>query len=199
MSHDDGIMSRWSRRKAAVAQEAEAEAEAERAEAPAPVEDKPEAEVLAELGLQDPDEMDMGDDFSGFMKSAVPAKLRNRALRKLWLTNPALANIDGLVDYGEDFTDASTVVEKITTAYQVGKGYLAKIADDEEKGTESDELADPLDPSELLTARDEQADEFPEENARIEDEEEHAAEVDSSDAVDATQAPHPRKRMNFTF
>jgi hypothetical protein len=66
--------------------------------------------------------MKMGDDFSAFMSKAVPDRLRRRALRRLWLANPALANLDGLLDYGEDFTDSATVIENLQTAYQVGKG-----------------------------------------------------------------------------
>ena len=38
----------------------------------------------------------MGDDFSGFMARNVPDHLRRRALRKLWVSNPVLANLDGL-------------------------------------------------------------------------------------------------------
>jgi hypothetical protein len=56
------------------------------------------------------------------MSKAVPDRLRRRALRRLWLANPALANLDGLLDYGEDFTDSATVIENMQTAYQVGKG-----------------------------------------------------------------------------
>ena len=43
------------------------------------------------------------------------------ALRRLWKVNPVLANVDGLVEYGEDFTDSATVVENLQTTYQVGK------------------------------------------------------------------------------
>lgn len=79
-------------------------------------------EILEELGLPDPDTMKAGDDFKGFMKSAVPTRLRNRALRKLWLSDPTLANVDMLVDYGGDFTDAATVIPNMKTAYEVGRG-----------------------------------------------------------------------------
>ena len=41
-----------------------------------------------------------------------------------------LANVDGLNDYDEDFTDAALVVKGLKSAYQVGKGYLT--AEDEE-------------------------------------------------------------------
>lgn len=121
----------WSRRKARVAAETQTEErariEAERETEVAALEDRPDAEILQELGLPDPDTMEAGDDFSVFMKTALPERIRRRALRKLWLTNPVLANVDGLVDYGEDFTDSAMVVENMQTAYQVGKGMLKHV------------------------------------------------------------------------
>jgi len=121
----------WSRRKAAVQAEAEAEiiAAEEHAIAAqhAELKEKSDAEILAEFNLPDPDQLQAGDDVSGFMAKAVPDRLRRRALRKLWRLNPVLANVDGLVDYGEDYTDAACVIENIPTAYQVGKGMLAHI------------------------------------------------------------------------
>ena len=67
------------------------------------------------MGLKDPEDMARrSDDFSGIHGvRAFPERLRNRALRKLWLTNPVLANLDDLVEYGEDYTDAATVVENL--------------------------------------------------------------------------------------
>ena len=121
----------WSRRRAAVEAEAEQEARVEaavlEAEREAEVAEKSDAELLAELDLPDPDSLGAGDDFTVFLKDAVPARLKTRALRRLWGTNPLLANIDGLVDYGEDFTDAALAVENIQTAYQVGKGMTAHV------------------------------------------------------------------------
>ena len=116
----------WSRRKAGVEAEAQVAVQAQQAEEAAVLAadqaEKTDIELLEELGLPDPDNMMMGDDFSAFMSKAVPDRLRRRALRRLWLANPALANLDGLLDYGEDFTDSATVIENMQTAYQVGKG-----------------------------------------------------------------------------
>lgn len=118
----------WARRKAAVAAEAEAEsravAQAEAVAEQASLEDRTDAEILEELDLPDPDTLEQGDDFSAFLAKAVPERIRRRALRKLWLSNPILANVDELVDYGEDFTDKAMVIEGMQTAYQVGKGML---------------------------------------------------------------------------
>jgi len=80
--------------------------------------------VLAELDLPNPDDMQSGDDFSVFMKETVPAALRNRALRTLWRSDPVLANVDMLVDYGDDFTGKNDPVRIIKTIYRVGKGML---------------------------------------------------------------------------
>jgi len=121
----------WSRRRAAVQAEAQAEEQAKadavaRAEL-AEREAKDDATLLAELDLPDPDSLQPGDNIAGFMSKAVPDRLRRRALRSLWRLNPALANLDGLVDYGGDYTDAALVVENMQTAYQVGKGMLKHV------------------------------------------------------------------------
>ena len=116
----------WSKRKAAVAAEEEAPAVVEAA-APAAEDDRPDAEILEELDLPIPEEVTTGEEARAFLQQAVPERLRRRALRQLWKVNPVLANLDGLVDYGEDFTDAATVVENLSTAYQVGKGMLKHV------------------------------------------------------------------------
>ena len=121
----------WSRRKAAVQAESEAEALATEeqiiAAQLAELEERSDAELLAKFDLPDPDMLQPGNDVSGFMAKAIPERLRRRALRRLWRLNPVLANVDGLVDYGEDYTDASCVIENIQTAYQVGRGMLAHV------------------------------------------------------------------------
>ena len=135
----------WARRKAGVEAEAVADAHAEvvaqAVQRDAEVEDKRDAEILAELELPDPDTLGEGDDFKVFLTETVPARIRTRALRRLWLTNPVLANVDGLVDYGEDFTDASCVIKNIKTAYQVGKGMTAHVEELERQAAEEAEAA----------------------------------------------------------
>ena len=48
------------------------------------------------------------------------------ALRRLWRINPFFGFVDDMVEYGEDYTDAATVIDGMQTAYQVGKGYLQR-------------------------------------------------------------------------
>ncbi|MGX1495378.1 hypothetical protein ACSSV1_000399 [Labrenzia sp. MBR-25] len=132
-SGDDKPLDFWSRRKAAV-REAEA-AEVERLDAEletakrVELEEKTDAEILEELGLPDPDSLQMEDDFTRFLAKTVPERLRRRALRRLWLSNPVLANLDGLNDYEDDYTDAATAGQVVKTAYQVGRGFLKKAAE----------------------------------------------------------------------
>jgi len=121
----------WARRKAAVEAETRA-VDAQRLEDAAAVEakaqeEKTDAELLEELGLPEPETLGPEGDFKAFLEDGVPQRLKSRALRCLWRSNPILANVDGLVDYGEDFTDASCVIENMQTAYQVGKGMLAHV------------------------------------------------------------------------
>jgi len=121
----------WSRRKAAVAAEKAQDAaqaqERARAETVAELEAKTDEEILDELGLPDPTTLKPGDDFAAFLKDAVPDRIKKVALRKLWTSNPILANVDGLLDYGEDFTDAAVGAGVVETTYQVGKGMLAHV------------------------------------------------------------------------
>ncbi|MEE4014964.1 DUF3306 domain-containing protein [Roseibium sp. FZY0029] len=132
-SGDDKPLDFWSRRKAAV-REAEA-AETERRDAEletakrVELEEKTDAEILEELGLPDPDSLQKDDDFTRFLAKTVPERLRRRALRRLWLSNPVLANLDGLNDYEDDYTDAATAGQVVKTAYQVGRGFLKKVAE----------------------------------------------------------------------
>ena len=153
----------WARRKAKVEAETLAEQAAVEqlalAEQHAVLEEKTDAELLEELDLPDPDTLVMGDDFSVFMSKAVPDRIRRRALRTLWRSNPVLANVDMLVDYGEDFTDAAMAVENIQTAYQVGKGMLkhvqemARQAEERENPTEAEVLEEEVeDEAETLMA-----------------------------------------------
>lgn len=88
------------------------------------VSEKSDAEVLEDLGLPDPDGLVKGDDFRAFLRTGVPARLRSRALRRLWLSDPVLANLDGLNDYDQDFTDKATVLTNLKTVYRIGKGYM---------------------------------------------------------------------------
>lgn len=157
-------LSRWSRRKARARS---GRPEAEPGDPPPATADtdatvaapQDDAELLRTLELPDPDAMQPGDDFSAFLRSEVPERLRRRALRTLWRSDPVLANLDELLEYGEDYTDAATVVDNLKTAYRVGKGWLT---DEEQEanrarifGTDQTEEEVPPVPEPAATTEDE--------------------------------------------
>ncbi len=205
----------WSRRKEAVEAETEAEVAelvaVEEEQAVEELEAKPDDEILEELGLQDPDTLKAGDDFSAFMAKAVPTRLRNRALRKLWLSNPALANLDTLLDYGEDFTKSERAIEDFQTTYQVGKGLLAHVqemARQEEVSEQAADAPENVDEVEEIEEIDD-LEEAPEALALVA-EDETEADTDVSEDVSGVVVTRddiwgdeetyaPRKRMRFSF
>jgi len=143
------FLSRWSQRKQA-AREGLAEPEAEQPAAP---EEHPSPEPQTEEAAADEsafadvdfDALDYNSDYTRFMEKDVPEMVRRRALRALWRSDPILANVDGLNDYDEDFTDAATVVQNLVTAYRPGHGYRTDeeiAALEEEAAGENAEMAE---------------------------------------------------------
>lgn len=229
------FLSRWSQRKTAAREEnvtprPETETAPHDREPPEPALDAlPDDEALARLKLPDPERMSAGDDFSAFMKSGVPARLRNRALRKLWVANPALANLDELLDYGEDFTDAATVIENLTTAYQVGRGFLrdepeavaaTTTSETELAGSDRDDAGEgpplPSEGAEVLSDAEDKAAATPLENAdhgsvlasasltpepkTVFARHDNNSELMSEEVNGASEPPlKPRRRMSFAF
>ncbi len=197
----------WSARRARVEAEAQAEvavAEARtEAEQLAALEEKTDEEILETLELPDPDTLQMGDDVTAFMSRMVPDRIRRRALRRLWRTNPTLANVDGLVDYGGDFTDAATVVENLQTAYQVGKGMLDHVLK-----MEAEAQAEAVDDADLMPEGHESKPEVEDNVGEMVDESpgdcerevinEFADDASVTSADDA-EGPSPRRRMHFAF
>ena len=82
-----------------------------------------DAEVVADL--PDIETLDKDSDYTGFLRDGVPEKLKKLALRKLWLSDPVLANLDGLNDYDEDFG----------AILKTGAEYMQRLADAGEKFT----------------------------------------------------------------
>lgn len=190
----------WSRRKARVEAEARDEARLEEQRAlaarDAELEEKSDAEICEEMGLPDPDLLKMGDDFSVFMNKAVPERLRRRALRRLWVSNPVLANLDGLIDYADDYTDAAMVVPNMKTAYQVGKGMLAHV---QEMARQAEALAKgpEMPEAEVATEALVEGPEAPE----VEAAPERAASVAEpmTETAEHDAPLPPRRRMRFQF
>jgi Protein of unknown function (DUF3306) len=123
----EGFLSRWSRRKAEARQtEAEEVAAQEQAQPPSAPEPA-EPDVIDPRDLPDIDSLTAESDFTVFMRKGVPPELRQQALRKLWRSSPVLANLDGLLEYGEDYTHIGRGGTAVQTAYQVGRGFVRKL------------------------------------------------------------------------
>src|SRR3546814_9251115 len=110
---------------------------------------EPLPQVVVE-DLPDIESLGMDSDFTVFLQDGVPEALRRKALQRLWRLDPVFANLDGLLEYGEDYTDAATVVENLKTAYRVGRGFMTdeEVAEaGETAGTAVPETEVALDPS----------------------------------------------------
>ncbi|MCH1450126.1 MAG: DUF3306 domain-containing protein [Litoricolaceae bacterium] len=208
MSEDKGFLSRWSDRKLTAEQDESQSQDSntgEVKESADEFEGKSDDEILMILELPDPETLKLGDTVEKFMGGRVPERIRARALRAFWKTNPVLANLAGLDEYWDDYTDAAMIIENMETIYQVGKGYAAQaldalesLADDDSQGLEvnpvesvdqtisdRNRLEEPVD-DELLITFDEPDAESIDSQASIAEHQEAAA----------TLSPKPR-RMSF--
>jgi Protein of unknown function (DUF3306) len=107
-----GFLARWSRLKQA----------ARKAQAPAAPEPQAPPPEPAAQDLPAIEELNADSDFTAFMRPGVPDSLRNAALRKLWSSDPVYANLDGLVEYGEDFAADFNAGAAVATLYRVLEG-----------------------------------------------------------------------------
>lgn len=110
----EGFLSRWSRRKRAEPREAEGAApiEPEAAAAPTQALEAPSEAPSAlpplteeELAALPPVEsIDEATDISGYLRTGVPAALKNAALRRFWSATPAVRDyLDPARDYAWDW------------------------------------------------------------------------------------------------
>lgn len=152
-----GFLQRWSERKTQAAAGTEAPVQPDDPAAatpdPAAVAQAGEAEAAEappSVTEADLENLTYESDYTKFMGEHVPEALRRRALRQLWRSDPILANLDGLCDYDDDFTDAALAVKVLETAHKVGQGYLsdeeiaANRARGEPKGTDNADDTDDL-------------------------------------------------------
>lgn len=97
---EGGFLGRWSRLKQeAKKTEAEGTSPADAARGPGAAADEPAAEepfdpTKLEIPLPSLDEIVPGMNMSPFFQKGVPEMLRNAALRKLWVTDPAIRDFE---------------------------------------------------------------------------------------------------------
>jgi hypothetical protein len=144
----ESFLRRWSRRKIEAGSQPPAEDQAPIASEPTQRESaEPGASVDLE-SLPDIETLHAGSDFKAFLREGVPQELRTLALRKLWRLNPTLANLDGLVDYGEDYA-AGNLAAALKSAYRVGRGFARH---EDQQADRSDEQPPQEQPAERRVA-----------------------------------------------
>lgn len=194
----EGVLTRWSKRKREVANAA---SDGETSEETQALQRATEEEKALELEANrlaaeeiDLDTIDEESDLSLFMKEGVPAALKKAALAKLWRSNPVFANVDGLVDYDDNFADPNLIMKTFTSAYQVGRGYLKQVLEEEtsaETDLEETEIAD-ADNNTTLEDPVDKNEETPHETA------EHAANIETAeedDPVATEEADTPNVKL----
>lgn len=105
--------------------------------APPPREDAraPEGSPAPEPPLPDISTLGPGSDYRPFLDRRVAPALRRLALRRLWRSDPRLANLDGLNDYDEDFGALHRRgAEILRAAREAGRRVLARAAGPREAG-----------------------------------------------------------------
>jgi Protein of unknown function (DUF3306) len=118
MSDPADFLSRWSRLKQKSQSAApKSPAVPEAGAAPPTV-----APGAAPAELPSLDSLTKDSDFSVFMRPGVPESARNAALQKLWRSDPVFANLDGLVEYGDDFAADFRSTAAVATVYRVLQG-----------------------------------------------------------------------------
>ena len=144
---EGGFLSRWSARKNQIAkgEDVPDEVPAPEIAEDAVIEDEEDAaltdaELLKKYDLPDPEAVTEESGLEQFLNGkGLPGRVRQMALRRLWRLNPLFGVVDDMVEYGEDYTDAATVVEGMKTAYTVGKGYAKEVVEPEDSEAMEDD------------------------------------------------------------
>lgn len=159
MNEDEPFLKRWSRRKTK-AREGRGEAERAADDAGREVRAPEDAAGLAagpqekrelteaDFADVDFDALDAKSDYTRFLGDGVPAAIKQKALQKLWASDPVFSQIEPFQEYAGDFTDAAVAVPAGTlkTAYRVGKGFLS-----DEEVAEWEKLGHPEEPATTAT------------------------------------------------
>ena len=120
MSDQKNFLTRWSRRKREAADEnaqseqpaaqaagkpaAQGEETNQTVAASAPEPNAPPAPEFDLTKLPTIESIGANSDIRAFLQAGVPSALRNAALRRAWVTDPAIRDFKGLQDYDWDFT-----------------------------------------------------------------------------------------------
>jgi hypothetical protein len=115
------FLKRWARLKTEQSQPEPPEP-APQASAPVASPSSDERSEIRPEDLPPIEELTAESDFTPFLKAGVPEELKKLALRKLWRSDPVFANLDGLVEYGEDFGALFRNPGPVSTLFRIGRG-----------------------------------------------------------------------------
>jgi hypothetical protein len=144
LAEPEQFLARWSRLKrkardgAAEPGAAVAAPETTPVEAAAAGQNAPPADAT-DIELPSIESLTRDSDYTPFLRPGVPQGVRNEALRKLYNSDAVFANLDGLLEYGEDFGEAFRNPGVIATVYRVLKG----MPGGEDEPAEAAETAEP--------------------------------------------------------
>ena len=107
-------------------------------------------ELADKYEVSNPEKLDNSIDLREVLNKNIPDRLKQLALKRLWRIVPLYGEVSELVEYGEDFTDAATVIDNLQSAYVVGKGYLDKVIEKSDKIIEnSDKVIEKIDENKI--------------------------------------------------
>jgi Protein of unknown function (DUF3306) len=151
MAEDEGFVARWARLKREARERQPVPADEQAAEQAEVLPSAAEQAPVAPTGEAHPPEPKPGEDlpfdpaslpdlesltyesdYTPFLQKGVPVELRNQALRRLWRSSPVLANLDGLLEYGKDYSGVGTKKTLVRTAYRVGRGMIERALEEAE-------------------------------------------------------------------
>src|SRR5437879_4835558 len=122
MSRSENIMSRWSRRKQESARHVEPDGSSPEPKpidaipgrsnpgtAATPATSSPASPAFDPASLPPLQSINVGTDIRSFLASSVPVELTNAALRRAWVTDPAIRDFIGIAENQWDFNDPSAL------------------------------------------------------------------------------------------
>lgn len=135
---EKSFFERWSQRKQAAREQPTQNPEPPREASPACQQsDTPKDEKTPAEGtppLPPIENLTADSDYTVFMREGVPEELRQRALRKLWLTDTIFTAPDVLDIYALDYANAPSFPAGVKTLFQVGVGMVDQNEPSEQAG-----------------------------------------------------------------
>jgi hypothetical protein len=126
--NEEGFARRWSRLKQQARERPPEEAPAPdlpvtTSDQPSPDGgEKPDEKPFDPATLPPVESLTKESDYTLFMRPEVPEELRQKALRRLWATDPVLSAPDGFDMHTLDYNAVPTFPEGVKTLYRIGQG-----------------------------------------------------------------------------